>query len=118
MGFRSVYTLDGQGHDFSSSYAKKYQKSLAVPIPEKRPEFKRCTYSMDGQGHDLSYPKSYSSASSTPRISRTNSEFVLGDDVEWRAVYDLGQRPTEIHLHHHHYEHKEKDSNPHEWTKA
>jgi hypothetical protein len=115
MGFRAVYTLDGQGHDFSCSYAKKYQqKTLPVPVPAaKKPEFKRCGYSMDGQGHELSYPKEYSSTATTPHLSRNNSELVLGDDGEWRAVYDLGQR-VHVHRHHEHknsHEHKDSESN-------
>ena len=101
MGFRCAYSLDGQGHDFTSSYAKKYLKNsapVAIPVPTKRPQFTRCAYSLDSQGHDLSssYPREYSnSTSSTPStLSRNNSGgAMLGDDGEWRAVYDLGQRP-------------------------
>lgn len=94
MGFRCAYSLDGQGYDFSSSYAKKYaKKSDSVAIPTKKPEFTRCAYSLDAQGHNLSYPKEYSSTSTTPVLSRNNSDAMLGDDGEWRAAYDLGQRP-------------------------
>jgi hypothetical protein len=107
MGFRCAYSLDGQGHDFTSSYAKKYLKnsdSVAILIPTKRPNFTRCAYSLDSQGHDLSssYPKEYSTTSSTPStLSRNNSgSAMLGDDGEWRAVYDLGQRPI-LHEKHH-----------------
>jgi hypothetical protein len=99
MGFRCAYSLDGQGHDFSSSYAKKYAAKttpVAIAIPTQRPTFTRCAYSLDAQGHDLSYPKEYSSASTTPVISRNSSSAMLGDDRKWRAVYDLGQRP---HVH-------------------
>lgn len=97
MPFRCNYSLDGQGHDFTSSYAKKYTaKTTPIAIPAKRPKFTRCNYSLDGQGHDLTYPKEYSSATSTPTLSRNNSEAMLGDDGEWRAVYDLGQR-TRVH---------------------
>jgi hypothetical protein len=101
MPFRSLYTLDGQGHDFSTSYAKKYTaKTLPIAIPTQRPAFTRCAYSMDAKGNELSYPKEYSSESTTPTLSRNNSEAVVGqvgDDGEWRAVYDLGQR---VYVHH------------------
>jgi len=100
MGFRCNYSLDGQGYDFSSSYAKKYEKKSApVAVPAKRPEFTRCAYSMDAKGLQISYPKEYSSTSSTPVLSRNNSEAMLGDDGDWRAIYDLGQRPHLAHKH-------------------
>lgn len=112
MGFRCAYSLDGQGHDFTSSYAKKYAKAskktttdpVAIPVPTKRPQFTRCAYSLDSQGHDLSssYPKEYSTtSSSTSTMSSNNSGgAMLGDDGEWRAVYDLGQRPIQHEKHH------------------
>lgn len=98
MPFRCAYSLDGQGHDFSSSYEKKYlKKSAPVAIPVKRPEFKRCAYSLDAQGHELTYPKEYTSTSTTPTMSSDNSAFMMFEDEAWRAMYDLGQRPLLSH---------------------
>jgi len=92
---RCLYTLDGQGFDFSSSYKWHSPSTSSSTIPTP-PTTLRANYTLDGQGLTLKYPYEQKQEQSDEDISLTSlkTNTVHGDDGLFRSVYDLGQRPT------------------------